>query len=235
MEGGCSPSLKTLKNRWSIRHPKCAKTWLVRHVGLNVPRSQQNSQRNIWLARENTNGGVQSRYICLIRGGGGGSTRRLTLPRFVPSCSTSLVPPCSPNTKEQSGEVRDGEVGFAGPKSRTPALFSSCLANTEDFTVSNFPALFSHKENKAGKFETVELGSPVQNFGLQLFGVYFFFVFGKQGGLHRLKLPCMLRFHTKKTKPGCSRRCSWVCRSKISDSSFFFFVFGKHQRLYNKL
>jgi hypothetical protein len=23
-EGGCSPSLKTLKNRWPVRHPKCA-------------------------------------------------------------------------------------------------------------------------------------------------------------------------------------------------------------------
>jgi hypothetical protein len=32
------------------------------------------------------------------------------------------------------------------------------LANTEDFTVSNFPASFLHKENKAGKFETVKLG-----------------------------------------------------------------------------
>jgi hypothetical protein len=35
-------------------------------------------------------------------------------------------------------------------------IFSSSSANTEDFTVSNFPASFSHEENEAGKFETVK-------------------------------------------------------------------------------
>jgi hypothetical protein len=40
-------------------------------------------------------------------------------------------------------------------------IFSSSSANTEDFTVSNFPASFSHEENEAGKFETVKLGSLI--------------------------------------------------------------------------
>ncbi len=64
-EGGCSPSLKTLKNRWSVLHPKCAKMWLVRHVrlNLNVPRLQRNSR----LARER----VPARSTRVWEGGGG--------------------------------------------------------------------------------------------------------------------------------------------------------------------
>jgi hypothetical protein len=128
----------------------------------------------------------------------------------IPYCGTEIL---LVSRKCHSGHTatkllgEDGEViGFAGPKSRTPALFSSCLANTEDFTVSNFLALFSHEENEAGKFETVKLGSPVRNFRLQLS-----FLCVWRTRRTSPSQTSLLRFYTKKTKQGSSRRWSWVC------------------------